>query len=85
MRFYQMQPSPGMAFNYYPDLVSVKRATRLLIGMQRIEARVKQIDIPTHKEALVQLLNGVNGPWTASRQWRITARHRYIEIPADEE
>lgn len=85
MRFYQLDTDPGVQMSYHSDLKGVKAATRNLLGFQRENARVRLVDIPTHKAALVRVLNGVPDPYTTLRQWRISPRHRYIEIPADEE
>lgn len=86
MRFYQIDYGPAMGSSYCMDLKGVKTATRNMMTAQRVDVVVRLVDIPTDKANILRLLNG---PLPAApvrlRQWRVTAAHRYVEIPADED
>jgi hypothetical protein len=85
MQAYEISKNEGEPSSYAGDLAAVRAAIRCVPkGEARDWVRVRLVEFPHDKAALLQLLNGVAPPLTTRRSWRISRRGRLIETEPDE-
>lgn len=87
MHAYEISRNEGARPVYAGDLRSVKTAIAMVNRDARDYMRIHLVDVPSHKEEVLRLLNGQAPHKTVLKRWRVGGPRggKLIEITGEEE